>query len=155
MHKHVALDARVSSDRQGEAGTIASQLASLQTSSDAHHDPIDADMLFLDEGFSGATLARPGLDARRDRAMMGAIDAVLVVAPDRFARNHAHQFVLVEACQCLGVEIICINRPMAHSPEDHLLLQMQGVIAECERAHIMERSRRGTRHTAKQGQISV
>jgi site-specific DNA recombinase len=155
MHKRVALYARVSSDRQVEEGTIASQLASLQTYSDEHGAPIDADMIFLDDGFSGATLARPGLDALRDRAMMGAIDAVLVLTPDRFARNHAHQLVLVEEFKRLGVEIIFINRPIAQTPEDQLLLQMQGVIAEFEREKIMERSRRGKLHKAKQGRVSV
>ena len=86
MQKQVALYARVSSDRQVEEGTIDSQLASLQTYSDDHRSTIDADMIFIDDGFSGATLARPGLDALRDRAMMGAIDEVLVLAPDRLAR---------------------------------------------------------------------
>jgi site-specific DNA recombinase len=155
MPKHVALYARVSSDRQVEEGTIDSQLASLQTYSTDHGYSIDADMIFIDDGFSGATLARPSLDALRDRAMMGAIDEVLVLAPDRLARNHAHQLVLVEEFHRLGVEIVFINRPIAHSPEDHLLLQMQGVIAEFERAQILERSRRGKLHKAKQGQISV
>ena len=155
MQKHVALYARVSSDRQAEEGTIHSQLASLQLYSADHGSSIDADMIFLDDGFSGATLARPGLDALRDRAMMGAIDEVLVLAPDRLARNHAHQLVLVEALHRLGVEIVFINRPIAHSPEDHLLLQMQGVIAEFEREQILERSRRGKLHKAKQGQVSV
>jgi site-specific DNA recombinase len=83
MPTHVALYARVSSDRQGEEGTIDSQLASLQTYSTDHGYSIDADMIFIDDGFSGATLARPSLDALRDRAMMGAIDEVLVLAPDR------------------------------------------------------------------------
>jgi site-specific DNA recombinase len=83
MPKHVALYARVSSDRQGEEGTIDSQLASLQTYSTDHSSSIDADMIFIDDGFRGATLARPSLDALRDRAMMGAIDEVLVLAPDR------------------------------------------------------------------------
>jgi len=155
MPKHVALYARVSSDRQVEEGTIDSQLASLQTYSDDHGYTIDADMIFLDDGFSGATLARPGLDALRDRAMRGTIDAVLVLTPDRFARNHAHQLVLVEEFQRLGVEILFINRPIAQPPEDQLLLQMQGVIAEFEREKIMERSRRGKLHKAKQGCVSV
>ena len=155
MHKHVALYARVSSDRQVEEDTIDSQLASLQTYSTAHGYSIDADMIFIDDGLSGATLARPSLEALRDRAMMGAIDEVLVLAPDRLARNHAHRLVLVEELHRLGVEIVFINRPIAHSPEDHLLLQMQGVIAECEREQILGRSRRGKLHKAKQGQVSV
>jgi site-specific DNA recombinase len=155
MRRQVALYARVSSDRQAEEGTIESQLASLQTYCDHHDYAIDADMIFIDDGFSGATLARPGLDTLRDQAMVGAIDEILVLAPDRLARNHAHQLVLIEEFKRLGVEILLINRPIADSPEDQLLLQMQGVIAEFEREQILERSRRGKLHRAKQGQVSV
>jgi len=86
---------------------------------------------------------------------MGAIDEVLVLTPERFARNHAHQLVLVEEFKRLGVAIIFINRPIAQTPEDQLLLQMQGVIAEFEREKIIERSRRGKLHKAKQGRVSV
>ena len=155
MPQHVALYASVSSARQVEEGTIDAQRASLQTDSTAHGSSIDAAMIFLDDGFRGATLARPRWDALRDRAMLGTLDEVLVLAPDRFARNQAHQLVRVEALQRLGVEIVFINRPLAHSPEDHLLLQMQGVIAAFERAQLLERSRRGKLHKAKQGQGSV
>ena len=96
MYHPVALYARVSSDRQVEEGTIASQLASLHTYAEAHNYAIDADLIFIDDGYSGATLSRPGLDALRDRAMVGALDHILVLAPDRLARNHAHQLVLIE-----------------------------------------------------------
>jgi site-specific DNA recombinase len=51
--------------------------------------------------------------------------------------------------------MVFVNRPIAHSPEDQLLLQMQGMIAEFEREKILERSRRGKLHKAKQGQASV
>ncbi len=96
MQPQIALYARVSSDRQVEEGTIESQLASLHAYGDDQGYVIDADLHFLDDGFSGATLVRPGLDALRDQAMSGAIDQVLVLAPDRLARNHAHQLVLIE-----------------------------------------------------------
>lgn len=155
MSKQVALYARVSSDRQVEEGTIASQLASLHAYVEAHGDEMDADLIFTDDGFSGATLARPALDALRDRAMMGTIDHIVVLTPDRLARNHAHQLVLIEEFKRLGVDIIFANRPIAQTPEDQLLLQMQGVIAEFEREKIMERSRRGKLHKAKQGCVSV
>jgi site-specific DNA recombinase len=112
-------------------------------------------LIFIDDGFSGATLIRPGLDALRDRAMGGALDHSLVLAPDRLARNHAHQLVLIEEFQRLGVDIVFVNRPIAHTPEDQRLLQMQGVIAEFEREKIMERRRRGKLHKAKQGQVNV
>ncbi len=115
MPKHVALYARVSSDRQVEEGTIESQLASLHAYVDEQGYGLDADLIFTDDGFSGATLARSGLDALRDRAMMGTIDHMLVLTPDRFARNHAHQLVRIEECKRLGVDILFINRPIARS----------------------------------------
>jgi len=155
MYHQVALYARVSSDRQVEEGTIASQLASLHAYAEEHSYALDADLIFIDDGFSGATLIRPGLDALRDRAMVGTLDRVLVLAPDRLARNHAHQLVLIEEFKRLGVDIVFVNRPIAHTPEDQLLLQMQGVIAEFEREKILERSRRGKLHKAKQGQVNV
>lgn len=48
-----------------------------------------------------------------------------------------------------------VNAPQGQSPEDQLLLQFQGMIAEYERAQILERSRRGKRHHARQGQVNV
>ena len=44
---------------------------------------------------------------------------------------------------------------MGASPEEDLLLQMQGMFAEYERAKIMERSRRGKRHAAQRGSVNV
>lgn len=48
-----------------------------------------------------------------------------------------------------------LNRPIGGSAEDDLLLQIQGVIAEYERARILERSRRGRRHAARSGLLSA
>ncbi|MFQ5853913.1 MAG: recombinase family protein, partial [Candidatus Binatia bacterium] len=155
MSKQLALYARVSKDRHVEEGTIASQLASLHAYVDEQGHELDADLIFTDDGFSGATLARPGLDALRDHAMRGTIDYIVVLTPDRLARNHAHQLVLIEEFKRVGVEIMFVNRPIAQTPEDQLLLQMQGVIAEFEREKIMERSRRGKLYKAKQGCVSV
>jgi site-specific DNA recombinase len=57
--------------------------------------------------------------------------------------------------QCCGVERIFLNRSLGRSPEDDLLLQVQGMVAEYERAKILERSRRGKRHAAQQGSVNV
>ena len=48
-----------------------------------------------------------------------------------------------------------MNAPSKETPEDHLLVQFQGIIAEYERAQILERSRRGKRHRARRGEIAV
>ena len=155
MSKTIALYARVSDNSRVEDSTIASQLASLYAYVEEQGYELEADLIFTDDGFSGATLARPGLDTLRDHAMMGTIDQIVVLTPDRLARNHAHQLVLIEEFKRLGVDVIFINRPIAQTPEDQLLLQMQGVIAEFEREKIIERSRRGKLHKAKQGRVSV
>ena len=85
----------------------------------------------------------------------GDIDRVYVLAPDRLARRHAHQALLMEECRRAGIEVAFLNRPIGASPEDDLLLQIQGVIAEYERAQILERGRRGRRHAARTGSVSA
>jgi site-specific DNA recombinase len=85
----------------------------------------------------------------------GHIAAVLVYAPDRLSRKYAYQVLLVEEFARNGVETIFAKTPSTDSPEDQLLLQFQGMIAEYERAQILERSRRGKRYRARQGQVSV
>jgi site-specific DNA recombinase len=63
--------------------------------------------------------------------------------------------LLLEEFFRAGVEVIFLNREVGQTPEDHLLLQVQGMISEYERAKIMERSRRGKRHGAQVGKVSV
>ena len=68
MTKAAAIYARVSSDRQKENHTIASQLAALTEYAEGHGYLVPAEWRFQDEGYSGATLLRPGLEALRDLA---------------------------------------------------------------------------------------
>jgi site-specific DNA recombinase len=150
-----AFYARVSSDRQAEEGTIASQIAALRQRIAADGGPRDPELEFVDDGYSGATLLRPALERLRDQAAHGAIDRLYVHAPDRLARNYAYQFLLLDEWGRAGMEVVFLNRALGQSPEDDLLLQVQGVIAEYERAKISERSRRGRLHAARTGQVSV
>jgi DNA invertase Pin-like site-specific DNA recombinase len=108
-----------------------------------------------DDGYSGANLIRPGLERVRDLAAEGLIQAVLIYAPDRLSRRYAHQILLVEELARAGVETLFVRTPRGSTPEDELLVQFQGMIAEYERAQILERSRRGKRHRARQGEVSV
>ena len=48
------------------------------------------DWIFEDEGVSGAVLVRPALEAVRDLAAQGQIEAVLVHSPDRLSRKYAY-----------------------------------------------------------------
>jgi site-specific DNA recombinase len=110
---------------------------------------------FQDKGYSGATLLRPGLEALRDLAAAGHIQADLVFSPDRLSRKYAYQLLLMEELSRCGVEVVFLKAPSGVMPEDQLLVQFQGMIAEYERAQIAERSRRGKRHRAQQVSINV
>ena len=150
-----AIYARVSSEQQREANTIASQTASLIEFAQGHDLEVPKEWVFEDDGYSGASLERPGLERVRDLAAEGQIQVVLVYAPDRLSRKYAYQILLIEEMARNGVETLFVKAPQGSSAEDQLLVQFQGMIAEYERAQILERSRRGKRHRAHSGEVSV
>jgi site-specific DNA recombinase len=153
--KQVAVYARVSGETQAAAHTIASQIEALHERVATDGCQLLAEHEFLDDGYSGNTLVRPALEQLRDLIASGSIDCVYIHSPDRLARRYAYQVLLVEEWQRAGVEVVFLNRLLGHSAEDELLLQVQGVMAEYERAKILERCRRGRRHTAQRGSVSV
>lgn len=149
----LALYARVSTQMQEKEETVASQIDEL-----AHHAHLQGldipdTLRFVDEGYSGSTLARPALDVLRDKVAEGMVDVVLVHDPDRLARDYVHQMLLVEEIERHGCRFHFVRRPIGVTPDERLLLQMQGVIAEYERAKIRERTRRGKLHRMRCGEI--
>ncbi|HEY6253735.1 MAG TPA: recombinase family protein [Candidatus Angelobacter sp.] len=150
-----AIYARVSSEQQREENTIASQTASLIEFAKSHELEVPKEWVFEDEGYSGATLERPGLERVRDLAAEGQIQVMLAYSPDRLSRKYAYQILLIEEFARHGVETLFVKSPQGNSAEDQLLVQFQGMIAEYERAQILERSRRGKRHRAQSGEVSV
>jgi site-specific DNA recombinase len=150
-----AIYARVSSEQQREENTIASQTASLIEFAKSHDLEVSKEWVFEDAGYSGATLERPGLERVRDLAAEGQIQVVLAYSPDRLSRKYAYQILLIEEFARHGVETVFVKSPQGDSAEDQLLVQFQGMIAEYERAQILERSRRGKRHRAQTGEVSV
>jgi site-specific DNA recombinase len=124
-----AIYARVSSEQQAHQSTIASEIAAQRERIHADSLSLEDDLSFLDDGFSGSTLVRPGLERLRDIAWAGGFTRLYVHLPDRLAGKYAWQVLLVEELQRCGVEIIFFNRMIGVSPEDYLLLQMQGMIA--------------------------
>src|SRR5450631_3266214 len=135
--KLAAIYARVSSEQQREQQTIASQTAALIEFARSRELEVPKECVFEDEGYSGATLERPGLERVRDLAAEGQIQAVLVFSPDRLSRKYAYQVLLIEEFGRHGVAVVFVNSPQSDNPEDQLLLQFQGMIAEYERAQII------------------
>ena len=155
MTKTAAIYARVSSDRQRERGTIASQTAAVREYARERGYVVPPEWVFEDDGRRGARLDRPGLEAVRDLAATGRIEVLLVLTPDRLSRKHAYQVLLLEEFAQSGVECEFVQSPPDGTPEHGLLVQMQGVVAEYERARHEERSRRGKLHRARAGSPSV
>jgi site-specific DNA recombinase len=153
--KTAAIYARVSSDRQKEEQTIGSQTSALRAYAAEHAYVVPDGYVFEDEGWSGATLVRPGLERLRDLAAQGQIETVLVYSPDRLSRKYAYQVLLLEELARYGVDVVFLQARRAETPEDVLLLQFQGMIAEYERAQISERTRRGKRHRAQAGLVNA
>ena len=151
-----AIYARVSSDRQRREQTIQSQTVALRELAAARGLLVPEDLVLEDEGVSGAVLRRPALERLRDLAVEGRFEVLLCHAPDRLARRYAYQVLLLEEFQRAGVEVAFAKEPeRSGTPEDELLRQFQGMIAEYERAQIAERCRRGKLHRARAGAVSV
>jgi len=150
-----AIYARVSSARQAKDQTIGSQLSALREHAGTSRLDVPEEWVFADEGHSGATLVRPGLEALRDLAAQGCLDVVLVYSPDRLARKFAYQALLIEELARCGTRVEFVKGPRGDSPEDQLLVQFQGMFAEYEKAQLMERYRRGKAWRAKTGSVNV
>jgi site-specific DNA recombinase len=149
-----ALYARVSTDKQEREETVASQVDLLRQTAAARGYAILPGNVFIDDGVSGTRLDRPALERLRDLAAESAFEVVLVTAPDRLARRYAYQVVLVEELTRCGCEVVFVQQSLGASPEEQMLLQMQGVFAEYERALIHERTRRGQLFAARQGRVN-
>jgi len=148
----VALYARVPSEAQEARGTIGSQLEVLRARVAAEGHELVAE--FCDDGYSGARLNRPGLDALRDQAEAGAFDAVWCLSPDRLARAYAYQVLVLDELEQFGVRVLFSDAPaIDDDPQARLLTQVQGVIAEYERCKIAERNRRGRLFRARAGEM--
>ena len=151
--KRAALYARVSTAQQEEQGTIESQVAALRERIAQDGCQLDPAHEFVDDGVSGIHLARPGLDRLRDLASEGFFDVLYVLSPDRLARKYAHQCVVLEELARWQLQVVFLNRPGGDSPEDRMLIQMLGILAEYERELIRDRLRRGKLYRARQGQV--
>jgi site-specific DNA recombinase len=139
----VAIYARVSTQRQAQAQTIEQQLERLRAYVEKQGWELLSENVFRDDGISGSTLKRPGLDSLRDKVVARNIDCIVITAPDRLARNYVHQMLLLEEWEKYGCRVEFLDRPISQDPHDQLVLQIRGAVAEYERTLIADRMRRG------------
>ena len=149
----IAIYVRVSTQRQAQTQTIDQQLERLRSVVADRRWQLQEDHIFRDDGYSGASLRRPGLDKLRDLAALARLDRILISEPDRLARNYVHQVLLMEELQRHGCRVEFTDRTLSDDPQDRLLLQIRGAVAEYERTLIAERTRRGRLHKLQGGQM--
>ena len=147
----ISIYARVSTTSQAKDGTINSQLEALREY--AQENNLTVVQECIDNGVSGSTLERDGLDELRDLALAGEIEGVLILSPDRLSRKQAYQIILLEEFKKRSIQVLFTSQQFDDSPEGNLMLQIQGAVSEFERAKIVDRMRRGMKHAVKKGQV--
>jgi site-specific DNA recombinase len=108
--------ARVSSKRQAQDHTIDQQLASSRSYIQKQGWELSEEHIYRDDGYSGASLSRPGLDRVRDAVALADVEVVVMTAPDRLARKYLHQVLLIEELESHGVQVVFVERPMSEDP---------------------------------------
>ena len=117
-----AIYARVSSARQAKDETIGSQLAALTGHAGQHGLDLPPEWVFTDDGYSGASLIRPGLERLRDLIAQVPVEVVVCYSPDRLARKFAYQALLIEEFTRAGTRVEFVKGPRGDSPEDQLMV---------------------------------
>src|ERR1017187_6988922 len=125
-----AIYARASSEQQREEHTIGSQTAALIEFAASHDLQVPQEWVFEDDGYSGATLERPGLERVRDLDGEGPKEPVLAYSPDRLSRQSAYQILLIEELVRNGVETLFVKAPQGSSAEDQLFVEFKAIISE-------------------------
>lgn len=147
--KQAAIYCRVSTDDQREAGTIESQVFAVREICERDNAKIIKE--YVDDGWSGGTLNRPGLDELRDDAKRGIWDTLYIYDSSRLGRDHIDQGIILRELKKQGISVVFRDRPLTE--ENSLLTNIESIIGEYERKAITERTRRGKLHKIKQGKV--
>ncbi len=78
---------------------------------------------------------------------------ILVLSPDRLSRKYAYLILIIEEFERFGTPVIFLEQPPGDDPHSALLVQIQGAVAEYERAKLAERYRRGKLYRVRQGKV--
>jgi len=149
----IAVYGRVSTSNQENEGTIETQLAAVNQFAQKNGFVIIKQ--YIDNGWSGDSLARPALDQLRMDAKKKLWQAVLIYDPDRLARRGAWQEVVIEELRDLEIDVLFVTIPQAKNDEDKIMYKMRGVFSEYERMKINDRFRLGKVRKAQDNHIIV
>lgn len=142
----VALYARVSTSDQ----TAENQLRALPEHAERAGWTIVQE--YTDHAVSGTREKRPGLDRLMADARRRRFDLIAVAALDRLGRNLRHLVTLLDELQHLSIGLVSLREALdLTSPIGRAMFALVGVLAEVERAWIIERTHAGLRRARAQG----
>lgn len=151
---HVACYVRWSTDEQTTGTTLEVQRDGCIHYARSQGWEIPDNMLFVDEGYSGATLDRPAITRLRTLVQSGQVDCVIVLKLDRLSRNivDATSLVLREwAGKC---DVKSVREPIDTTTDlGRTIFSILSTFADLERAVIRDRTLSGKvkRLTAGEG----
>ncbi len=143
---------RVSTEDQ--AGEDRYGLAAQQSAITEYADKQGIEIVgwYRDEGFSGSTLDRPGLQEILSSAAADEFDSILIARTDRIARDLFIQLWIEKELAKYGVDIVSVGEPFhGTDPMTVAFRQMAGVFAELEKHRIKERMSAGRKQKARGG----
>jgi site-specific DNA recombinase len=147
LHARVSTAAQSGEDRY----SIPQQLRALRDYCEAEGMEVLEEI--TDTGYSGASLARPGLDRVRDMVAAGGVDLVLAQDADRITRAPGHRAFLDDELASRGCTLRALDDWGDDSHEGELLKFVKGWQAKGERLKFAERSRRARVQKARQGKL--
>ena len=142
--------ARVSTEDQVEKYGLPIQLRACREFAASRGSVVIGEI--CDEGISGATLDRPGLEQVRKFVRDRGVDVVLMFDVDRFSRELAHLLILKPEIE-KHARLEFVNANFEDSPSGRLFFGIRGVIAQYERELTRERTMRGRRERARAGLV--
>jgi DNA invertase Pin-like site-specific DNA recombinase len=107
---------------------------------------------YRDEGISGRTSSRPGLDQLMSDARKRKLDCVLVWAFDRFARSTKHLLTALEEFKSLGIQFVSYQQNIdTAGPFGEFFFTIVAAFGQLEHAMIRERVKAGLRNARAKG----
>jgi site-specific DNA recombinase len=150
--KRAAIYARVSTDEQAKGYSLKTQIEACEKfAASKGYQVVEV----FSEDYSGAMMDRPELDHLRERVSEGGIEIVIVYDIDRLARKAAYQMLIEEEFEKIEIRVEYVVGGYEDSDEGKLQKQIRALIAEYEKAKIIERMKRGKRGKAKSGYVIV